>query len=277
MTSSPEASLEVFAEFIGTVAHLRQECPWDKEQTHSSLRKHLLEEAYETLEAIDDLAAALADAASSSQPADAANSNTGQVNTEQAVASQNLRDELGDLLYQVFFHSLLAQERGEFDVADVVVAINAKLIRRHPHVFGDLEVSSQEELAPHWEAIKQAESNRKSVMDGIPKALPALLYASKLQRKAASQGAKAPEVPVAPAESPVGQALQEAELTESSVGELLFEIVRLATQRGIDCEAALRQSAQEFKSRFQKLESSGDDVAQPAARGYIWQGKLDSG
>ena len=273
MTNSPEASLAVFAEFISTVEHLRQECPWDKEQTHSSLRKHLLEEAYETLEAIDDLAGNLAEAAS---------------REAQAAASQNLRDELGDLLYQVFFHSLLAQERGEFDVADVVAAINAKLIRRHPHVFGDLEVSSQEELAPHWEAIKQAESNRESVMDGIPKALPALLYASKLQRKAASQGAKAPDAPNAsaaaaeseggaPAASPASQALQEAELTESSVGELLFEIVRLATQRGIDCEAALRQSAQEFKSRFQKLESSGDDVAQPAARGYIWQGKLDSG
>jgi len=270
-TNQAEAPKEVFAELVQTVAHLRQQCPWDKEQTHSSLRKHLLEEVYETLEAIDQISEAHAVGTAG----------------ETALASKNLCDELGDLLYQVFFHSLLAQERGEFDVSDVMSTINAKLIRRHPHVFGDLEVSSQEELAPHWEAIKKTETDRVSVMDGIPSALPALLYASKLQRKATSLGAKPPEETAtlrdAMAAIRQSQAEQssrhlevpetEQEIGEVAVGQMLFQIVRLAAQQGIDCEAALRQEAHNFRGRYQELESTGADISSVASQSYIWEGK----
>lgn len=254
---------EVFDEFTQTVAHLRQECPWDKEQTHGSLRKHLLEEVYETLEAIDQI------------------EQVQQQGTDEqvALASKNLCDELGDLLYQVFFHSLLAQERGDFDISDVVSAINAKLIRRHPHVFGDLEVSSQEELAPHWEAIKKTETNRISVMDGIPNALPALLYASKVQRKAASLGARPPDrlndsLLKSLTDSQQAMAKKNPnDLTESALGELLFEIVQLAANQGIDTEAALREVAQGFSNRFQELEIAGADVSAQENQSYLWEGK----
>jgi len=242
---------QVFDEFTQTVAHLRQECPWDKEQTHGSLRKHLLEEAYETLEAIDQIEQAQRHGT-----------------TEQAAqAGKNLCDELGDLLYQVFFHSLLAQERGDFDISDVIAGINAKLIRRHPHVFGDLEVTSQEELAPHWEAIKKTESDRVSVMDGIPSALPALLYASKVQRKAASLGARPPNAQPALADQ------NSQDLTAAALGQRLFEIVRQAANQGIDAEAALREAAQSFSHRFQELEIAGADVSDQQHQSYIWQGK----
>lgn len=276
-----DAPQKIFSDFVETVAHLRQECPWDKKQTHASLRKHLLEEAYETLEAID-------------QVTQAENDGTAQ---ELTAASRNLCDELGDLLYQVFFHSLLASEREDFDISDVLSAINEKLIRRHPHVFGDLEVSSEEELAPHWEAIKQSETARESVMDGIPEALPALLFASKLQRKAISQGAQPAGgsglagsglagsglggaglggAGAATADLGVGAGAAAADLDEQThldeqtVGELLFGIVHLATQQGVDCEAALRQAAKNFRSRFQELESQTADVSQPEAVAYIW-------
>lgn len=246
-----DAPQEIFSDFVETVAHLRQHCPWDKKQTHASLRKHLLEEAYETLEAIDQVTQAESDG-------------TAQ---ELTAASRNLCDELGDLLYQVFFHSLLASERDDFDVSDVLCAINEKLVRRHPHVFGDLEVASEEELAPHWEAIKQSETARDSVMDGIPEALPALLFASKLQRKAISQGAK----PVEVAGGAGGADSDELpSMDEQTVGALLFGIVHLATQQGVDCEAALRQAAKNFRSRFQELESQAADVSQPDAVAYIW-------
>lgn len=264
-----------FEDFVAIVAKLRQECPWDKKQTHISLRKHLLEEAYETLEAIDKLSEAL----------------DGQDVRAQDLAAKELCDELGDLLYQVFFHSLLASERGDFDVLDVLDAIHSKLVRRHPHVFGDLEVESEEELAPHWEAIKKQESDRQSVMDGIPTALPALLYAAKVQRKAASLGAvqtestatagsvmefvtelryKLEEVLAGglveappPVVSPHVVSLPVA--LESILGELLFAVTNLARQNGVDCEAALRAKTDSFRKQFSELENSRTDLSSPEA------------
>ncbi len=152
------------AAFAEVVRRLRADCPWDREQTHQSLRRHLLEESYEVLEALDHL------------------------DVDAGEGYDSLEEELGDLLFQIVFHARLAAEEGRFDLADVARGVSTKLIGRHPHVFGDATAASSEELAVQWEAAKVAEKGRASVMDGIPAALPALLYAQKVQRKAASQG-----------------------------------------------------------------------------------------
>ena len=268
-----------FESFADVVALLRRECPWDKRQTHASLRKYLLEETYETLEAIDRLSETLDEGGAASgtngnseddeEKIGLSGRQSDKKNIQQPAAAKSLCDELGDLLYQVFFHSLLASERDDFDVHDVVASIQAKLIRRHPHVFGDLEVDSEEALAPHWEAIKKSEGKRESVMDGIPSELPALLYASKVQRKAASLGAKPPQ------ESAAALALidDQTPLDDQTVGRKLFAITQLAAQQGIDGEAALRSAAQGFKDRFRKLEEQGEDLAAEESRDYLWRGE----
>jgi tetrapyrrole methylase family protein / MazG family protein len=152
------------AAFAQTVARLRRDCPWDREQDHHSLRRHLLEESYEVLEAIDHL------------------------DVEAGEGFEELEEELGDLLFQVVFHATLAAEEGRFTLADVARGIDEKLIRRHPHVFGDVEATSIAELSASWEQNKRLEKGRASVMDGIPATLPALLYALKVQKKARSAG-----------------------------------------------------------------------------------------
>lgn len=271
--SSPDfKSQPDFESFAEVVALLRRECPWDKKQTHASLRKHLLEETYETLEAIDRLSETLDEGGAgdgeNSEQSSAKNRKQGsEQSAQQLAAAKSLCDELGDLLYQVFFHSLLASERDDFDVYDVVASIQAKLIRRHPHVFGDLEVDSEEDLAPHWEAIKKSEGKRESVMDGIPSELPALLYASKVQRKAASLGAKPPKKSAA-APAPTDD---QTPLDDQTIGRQLFAIAQLAAQQGIDSEAALRSAAQGFKDRFRKLEERGEDLAAEESRVFLWE------
>lgn len=272
--SSPDfKSQPDFESFADVVALLRQECPWDKKQTHASLRKHLLEETYETLEAIDRLSETLDEGGAGDGGAESGENSEqdNEKSAQQLAAAKSLCDELGDLLYQVFFHSLLASERDDFDVYDVVASIQAKLIRRHPHVFGDLEVESEEELAPHWEAIKKSEGKRESVMDGIPSELPALLYASKVQRKAASLGAKPPQESAA-ASAPIDA---ETPLDDKTIGSQLFAIAQIAAQQGIDSEAALRSAAQGFKDRFRKLEEKGEDLASEESRDYLWRGEPD--
>ena len=278
--SEPEKSpLDVrpdFESFADVVALLRRECPWDKKQTHASLRKHLLEETYETLEAIDRLSEVLDEgSAGGSENSEQGSAQNSEENARQLAAAKSLCDELGDLLYQVFFHSLLASERDDFDVYDVVASIQAKLIRRHPHVFGDLEVESEEDLAPHWEAIKKSEGKRESVMDGIPSELPALLYASKVQRKAASLGAKPPpesaDSSAEPLDAPIDDQMP---LDDKTIGQMLFAITQLAAQQGIDSEAALRSAAQGFKDRFRQLEEQGEDLAAEESRDYLWKSEI---
>ena len=278
-----EKSSPDFESFADVVALLRQECPWDKKQTHASLRKHLLEETYETLEAIDRLSEVLGEVAEGSAEKGNGNGHMGErsdrqedsKNAQQLAAAKSLCDELGDLLYQVFFHSLLASERSDFDVYDVVASIQAKLIRRHPHVFGDLEVESEEDLAPHWEAIKKSEGKRESVMDGIPSELPALLYASKVQRKAASLGAKPPsesaDSSAGPLDAPIDDQMP---IDDQTIGRQLFAINQLAAQQGIDSEAALRSAAQGFKDRFRQLEEQGADLAAEESRDYLWKSEI---
>jgi tetrapyrrole methylase family protein/MazG family protein len=188
-------------------------CPWDAEQTHESLRVHLLEEAYEVLEAIDH----------------------GLTGTE-------LQEELGDLLLQVMFHAQMAADDSRFDIADVADGIVEKLIRRHPHVFGDVSVEDAAEVIRNWETIKKQEKERGDHFEGIPAGLPALLTAYKTQKRAAALGFDADEA----------IALQRLESVwpPDDVGEALFWIVALARARGIDPEAALRKATQDFRATF---------------------------
>jgi uncharacterized protein YabN with tetrapyrrole methylase and pyrophosphatase domain len=186
----------------------------------------LLEETYEVLEAIDAVAAASGEGGLPDGD---------EERLDDAYA--HLEEELGDLLYQVFFHSVLAAENGRFTVADVARGIHDKLERRHPHVFGDLHAASSDEVLSNWEQIKKAEKGRDSVMDGIPKALPALAYAYKVLGKA--QGAV--DVPDTPA--------------TDDIGAQLLALVAKARDADVDPEDALRRSAAEFVERFRAQEA----------------------
>lgn len=217
-----------FSRFAVLVERLRAECPWDAEQDHGTLRRYLLEESYETLEALDHLV-------------EAHETDHGSI-VEQRYA--DLQEELGDLLYQVFFHSILAEEQGWFDVADVARGIHDKLYERHPHVFGEVEVGL-DELAVRWEEQKKAEKDRASVMDGIPAALPALIYTTKVQKKAWAvdypDPSAAPQLDIADADE---------------LGALLWEAVGAARELGIDPESVLRERAVAFADRVRAFEAS---------------------
>jgi tetrapyrrole methylase family protein/MazG family protein len=221
-----------FVRFDELVRRLRDECPWDSEQTHESLRPFLLEESYEVLEAIDAVTGGEPDA---------------------YVA---LEEELGDLLFQVFFHSRLAAEQGRFTVADVVDGVHHKLQQRHPHVFGDADPG---ESVANWEAAKQVEKGRESAVDGIATTLPALSYALKTQRRAAGVGFTGPDLAWA-----LGDVADElAEVTEdpseNEVGDLLFAAVQVARMLKVDPELALRGAANRFTDRFRIVEASAAD------------------
>ncbi|MGH9113790.1 MAG: MazG family protein, partial [Acidimicrobiales bacterium] len=213
------------AAFDAVVRRLRADCPWDREQTHHSLRRHLLEEAYEVLEAID------------------------HVDVEAGRGFEALEEELGDLLFQVVFHATLAAEEGRFTLADVARGISDKLIGRHPHVFGDASADSAEEVATRWEQLKKAEKGRASVMDGIPEALPALLYALKVQKKASSQGVDWRAL-VDGGGGEDGGAVGAV----GETGRRLLELVDAARARGDDPETELRIAAEIVRDRFRQQE-----------------------
>jgi len=210
-----------FAELVRT---LREQCPWDREQSHASLRPYLLEETYEVLEAIDDL-----------------DGDDGWV---------HLEEELGDLLFQVYFHATLAAEEGQFTLADVARGIHDKLVSRHPHVFGGEATS--------WEELKQAEKSRDSAMDGVPAALPALAHAQKVQRRAASVGFDWDDVdgawPKVLEEIDEVRGAADDEL-EGELGDLLFACVNVARHLGVDAEMALRGATAKFGRRFREVEA----------------------
>ena len=225
------AELVRFAELVRT---LRERCPWDREQSHATLTRHLLEETYEVLDAV----AGLGQAPDGTDPAYA-----------------HLEEELGDLLFQVYFHATLAAEAGAFTLADVARGIHDKLVRRHPHVFADVDAATAGEVMRNWEQIKKAEKGRASVMDGIPSALPALLYALKVQRKAANVGFDWPSV-----EGPYAKVAEElAELRAdpgaAELGDLLFAVVNAARHLAVDPEAALRDAVGKFRARFGEVEA----------------------
>ena len=209
--AAPPVAREV-ARFDELVRTLRQRCPWDREQTHRSLTRHLLEETYEVLEAIEALDISAGD------------------------GFDHLEEELGDLLFQVVFHATLAAEEGHFTLADVARGIHDKLVHRHPHVFAGVQADTPEVVVRNWERIKQAEKGRASLMDGIGDGLPSLLYAHKVQRKAASVGLE----PVT---------------GEQGLGAELFALVDQARRAGVDPEAALRATAARFRERFAAAEA----------------------
>jgi len=231
------------------VRTLRQRCPWDMRQTHASLGRHLLEEAYEALDAIEAYGAA--------QP---------EVPPAQVA---HLEEELGDLLFQVVFHAVLGAEEGAFTLADVARSVHDKLVARHPHVFGDAVAHTPEEVAARWELLKKAEKGRTSVTEGIPDALPALALAAKLQRKADSLqlsalaaaerttqvSAALDRLSTVPGEHS-GETLEAGTDEVEAVGEALFALADLARRAGVDPETALRAYALRFRRSLENDERS---------------------
>ncbi|WP_281744467.1 nucleoside triphosphate pyrophosphohydrolase [Thermanaerovibrio acidaminovorans] len=231
-------------------------CPWDREQTLGSLRRYIIEEAFELVEAIDqmDLGA--------------------------------IREEAGDLLLQVVFISQIAKEQGDFNLGDVVDGLVNKLIHRHPHVFGDVEVSSAEEVSRNWEAIKSRkriqEDRDGSAMAGIPRGLPALLRALRIQERAAKVGFDWGPGDQGPVLDKISEEVQEVLEALSSgevdrmrdeVGDLLFAVVNLARRTGIDPEEALRGSCDKFDRRFRAMEGM---ISSPGAMLDMSLEELDS-
>jgi tetrapyrrole methylase family protein/MazG family protein len=219
--------------FVELVRTLRARCPWDREQTHQSLTRHLLEETYETLEAIEALG-------------------------PDGTGSAHLEEELGDLLFQVVFHATLAAEEGQFTMADVARGIHDKLVHRHPHVFGDVAAATAGQVMANWEQIKQAEKGRESMMEGIPGHLPSLLYAHKVQRKAATVGFDWPSaddaLPKIAEEATELLAARDEQERFEELGDLLFAVVNVARHLNLDPEASLRAATAKFRERFMAVE-----------------------
>jgi tetrapyrrole methylase family protein/MazG family protein len=213
---APPVASEV-ARFDDLVHVLRQRCPWDREQTHQSLTRHLLEETYEVLEALERL------------------------DPETGEGYHDLEEELGDLLFQICFHATLAGENGAFTLADVARTVHDKLVVRHPHVFGDAHADSADAVMSTWEQRKKDEKGRDSVFEGIPSSLPSLLYAHKVVRKAESIGAPVP-----------GQAVVE---DADAIGDALLALVVAARALDVDPEAALRAAAVELRDRARAHEA----------------------
>ncbi len=223
--------LSQFATLVNIIARLRAPggCPWDRKQTHSSLRENLLEECYEVLEALDE------------------------------GDSGKLCSELGDLLMQVVLHIEIATEAGAFELGDVVKNINTKLIHRHPHIFGSMEVKDAKEVELNWEALKQEERGADtSILDSVPKQMPALGYSQEIQRRVAQFGFDWEDVDgvidkLAEEVSEFKRADTQERKTEE-FGDLLFTLANIGRRLGIDLEAALRQANQRFYRRFSYME-----------------------
>ncbi len=235
----PVDQMGSFERLQETMAHLRapEGCPWDREQTHESLRPYLLEETYEVLDALD------------------------------AGDYQALSEELGDLLLQVVFHCQVAVDEGSFRMADVVHHINAKLIHRHPHVWGDVNVSGADDVTRNWEAIKKQErrdngETKKSLLDGISKALPALAQAYNYQARAARVGFDWDRID--PVIDKIGEEIAEiraapdAASKAAEAGDLLFALVNWIRWMDIDPETALREANRRFYHRFHYIEQAAD-------------------
>ena len=221
-------------EVIKTVKILRSPggCPWDIEQTHSSIRRNMIEEAYEAVEAIDE-----------NNP-------------------EHIKEELGDVLLQVLLHAQMADDDNEFNIQDVAKMLNDKLIYRHPHVFGDTEVKNAAEVLVNWDKLKKKEKkDRKRTLDGLPK-LPALSLAEKISRKVVAQGFewKKEEDVIDCAKSEIEEFknAKTSDEKEDELGDILFSIVNVARWNGIDPERALARANRKFIKRFNKLEELSD-------------------
>ncbi|MBT5325761.1 MAG: nucleoside triphosphate pyrophosphohydrolase [Gemmatimonadetes bacterium] len=238
-----------FTELVEVMARLRAPngCPWDREQTHATLKPYLLEETYEALEAID-----IGD-------------------------DDELCKELGDVLLQVVFHAQIAAEENRFGIEEVARAIVDKLIRRHPHVFADVEVDGSEQVLQNWEQIKKQERQElgdatPSLLDGIPKQLPALMRAQRMQARVSRQGFDWDQIagPLDKVEEEFAELRQawasgETPAIEDEFGDLLFALVNTGRFLNVDSEQALRQSTDKFERRFRALEeavrTSGRDIS----------------
>lgn len=217
-----------FQRLVEIMKRLRKECPWDREQTPQSLRQYILEEAHETVEAIDDQ------------------------------DWEELRKELGDLLLQIVFQAEIAEEEQRFTLAEVIHHLNEKLILRHPHVFGDVSARTAAEVKDNWEQIKVKTERRKSVLDGIPRHLSALLRAQRVQDKAAHVGFdwEAVQGVLEKIKEEIRELEQSRtpEEREEEIGDLLFSLVNLCRFYGINAEDALRRTTNKFVARFQYIE-----------------------
>ena len=251
---APAAGLEL-ARLLELARTLRRPggCPWDADQTHHSLTRYLLEESYEVVEAVEALPVAAPDGTAANDPAYAA-----------------LVDELGDLLYQVIFHVVLAEEAGAFGLGEVERGIHDKLVRRHPHVFGPVDAATADDVMRNWERIKKEEKATDSVVAGITPGLPSLLYAHKLLRKATAIGL--PPTDAAAALDRIEGASQRlrVDADEATLGELLAATVRLARALGVDAESALRGWSAQFRARVEEVERD-------AARDGVDLHRLDAG
>lgn len=223
--------LSKFDALVEIIARLRAPdgCPWDKEQTHQSLRGNLLSECYEVMEALD------------------------------GGDSDKLYEELGDLLLQIVLHAQIASDNGEFEIGDVVKSITAKIVRRHPHIFGTTNVKNAEEVMRNWEELKREEREEgTSMLEGVPKDMPALAYAYEISRRAVRVGFEWEDI-----EGVIDKLAEEVreikdstsrEEKEQEYGDLLFTLVNVARWEGIDPEAALRGANRKFYKRFAYME-----------------------
>jgi XTP/dITP diphosphohydrolase/tetrapyrrole methylase family protein/MazG family protein len=256
--AEPADRLEAYADFAAIVKQLRRDCPWDREQTHESVKHLLIEEAYEVVEAID------------TQDWD------------------ELAEELGDVFLHVLFHSVIAEEQGRFTLADVIEAETDKLVRRHPHVFGDESADDPDAVASSWEEIKQQERDGEeestSVLDGVPTQLPSLLRAYRVQQKAAGVGFDFPDreeawvkVEEELAEFREAREHEKPDERKQEFGDLLFALTNYARQTGINPENALRETNDKFTRRFQqvedRLEEAGSSIedADLSTADQLWE------
>ena len=226
-----------FQSLVAIMERLRSEkgCPWDREQTRESLKPYLIEETYEVLEALDK-----------DEP-------------------DRIKEELGDLLFQILFHAQVAREQGEFDINDVITSNIEKMIHRHPHVFADKSVSSSKEVLVNWEEIKKNETknrHRKSILDGVPAPLPALLKAHRIQERAARVGFDWDDIKdvISKVDEELGElkkAVSEKSKKhiEEELGDLIFAVVNLSRFVKVNPEEALRKCIDKFKERFYQIET----------------------
>lgn len=245
-----------FDEFVRVIAVLRgpEGCPWDREQTHESISKNMLEEAYEAVHAIEES------------------------------DSRMLAEELGDVLLQVVLQAQIAADSGEFTIDDVVAGIDAKIVRRHPHVFGEAQAQTACEVMTTWDEIKRAEKAERGagLLDEVPRGMPALMAAQTISRKAVSAGFEWETLEDVWAK--VHEEIDELKATEPGsaeamheIGDLLFTVVNLARKQGIDAESALRFTNEKFRSRWKSMESAavaeGTDVAEMSIEEQerLWQ------
>jgi MazG family protein len=228
--------MQEFDELVNIISKLREECPWDKEQTHESLSKHLIEEAYELLDSLAKLN-----------------------NSDESF--QNLESELGDLLLQILLHSKIASENGYFSIVDVVDSLNKKLVKRHPHVFGDVKLGTPKEVQKQWEKIKQEDKN--SIFDDINKNLPAITTAFKVQRKAENLNLSYKNYEEALSDliseiEELKDALSQEE-KKYELGDVLFSLINVSRYIEADPEIQLKKSTERFINRAKYVESKIND------------------